>query len=97
MVGEGAQNGAGCGVDVGLIWPWLPRRMTYMAKSWTLFAVGVWVLISPWLLGFADISIMKWSNLICGTMLIVITVWDLFGERSVVEGSREGTSTEKSK
>jgi len=53
-----------------------------VTKHWTAFAVGVWVLVSPWLLGFADISVMKWSNLICGAIIILMSVWDIFGERS---------------
>ncbi|HVM77122.1 MAG TPA: SPW repeat protein [Candidatus Paceibacterota bacterium] len=52
-----------------------------MAKSWTTLIVGVWIVISPWLLGFADISVMKWSNLAAGTVVILFAVWDIFGEK----------------
>ncbi len=46
--------------------------------------IGVWVLVSPWILGFSDISIMKWSNLVCGAAIILLGIWEIFGERSSV-------------
>jgi hypothetical protein len=60
-------------------------------KRWTVLIIGIWVLVSPWLLGFADISIMKWSNLVCGAAIILVSVWEIFGERSPEQkkGDRE--------
>jgi hypothetical protein len=57
-----------------------------MIKQWGSLVLGMWILVSPWLLGFSAISLMKWSNVICGTIIILIAVWDIFGERSVLEG-----------
>ncbi len=47
---------------------------------WTGLVVGAWVLISPWLLGFASISIAKWSNLIAGLIIVIVNAWMIFGE-----------------
>jgi len=52
-----------------------------VAKNWTELGLGVWVLISPWLLGFSSISIMKWSNLLVGLSLVLIGIWAIFGEK----------------
>jgi hypothetical protein len=51
-------------------------------KSWLYVITGSWVLISPWLLGFSNISIAKWSNVLCGLVFIVVNVWKVT-ERSV--------------
>jgi hypothetical protein len=63
-----------------------------VTKHWTTLIVGFWILVSPWLLGFADISVMKWSNVACGAIIILADAWQIFGERSVevqVKGEKE--------
>jgi hypothetical protein len=52
-----------------------------VTKPWAALIIGIWVLISPWLLGFADISLMKWSNVACGTAIILMNAWSIFGEK----------------
>ncbi len=54
-----------------------------MAANWTQLVLGVWLMISPWLLGFSSISLMKWSNLLTGLMLVLVNVWIIFGEKKV--------------
>ena len=49
-----------------------------MTKRWIELILGIWILISPWLLGYSDISVMKWSNLLCGLILILVGVWGIF-------------------
>jgi len=34
-------------------------------------------MVSPWLLGFSSITIMKWSDLLCGLALVVVNAWSL--------------------
>ncbi|MGC9599008.1 MAG: SPW repeat protein [Minisyncoccia bacterium] len=46
---------------------------------WIEGIVGFWILLSPWLLGFANISIAKWSSILCGLILILVNSWLLFG------------------
>lgn len=56
-----------------------------VAENWTEGAIGVWVLLSPWLLGFANITIAKWSSVVCGLVLVIVNAWSLFSEHPVVE------------
>jgi hypothetical protein len=49
--------------------------------NWTFGVIGVWILLSPWLLGFANSSIAKWSNVLAGLILVVVNAWRLFGEK----------------
>lgn len=44
-------------------------------------------MVSPWLLGFSSISVMKWSNLIAGLILVLVNVWVIFGEKPGSETS----------
>ena len=43
--------------------------------------VGFWILLSPWLLGYSDFSIPKWSSILCGLLLVLMSAWSLFGEK----------------
>lgn len=51
-----------------------------MKNLWTILGLGFWTLISPWLLGFSAISLAKWSAVIVGTILILMMLWEMFGE-----------------
>jgi len=51
-----------------------------VTRNYAQLALGIWILLSPWLLGFSSISIMTWSNLIVGIIIILINVWAIFGE-----------------
>jgi len=44
-------------------------------KLWLPIIIGAWILISPWLLGFSDISLAKWSDVLCGLVLVMVGVW----------------------
>jgi hypothetical protein len=46
-------------------------------KNWIPIVLGAWVLVSPWLLGFSDISLAKWSNVLCGLVLIIAGAWTM--------------------
>lgn len=57
--------------------------MLSMVANWTQLVLGIWILISPWLLGFANISLMKWSNLLAGLIIILMNAWIIVGEKSL--------------
>jgi threonine/homoserine/homoserine lactone efflux protein len=42
--------------------------------------VGAWILLSPWLLGFSNISVMRWSNVLFGLALLLVGVWTISEE-----------------
>ena len=51
-----------------------------MKREWTGLVIGAWILISPWLLGFASLGLMKWSNVLAGLVLVLMSAWALFGK-----------------
>ena len=53
-----------------------------MAFRWTELVLGLWVLISPWVLGFSTISLAKWSSVLVGIILVLAAVWERFGGKS---------------
>ncbi len=56
------------------------NKITFVTQNYIQLVLGIWILLSPWLLGFSSISFMTWSNLIAGIILILINVWAIFGE-----------------
>jgi hypothetical protein len=50
-----------------------------MASRWALLLVGVWVLLSPWILGFSGIAVAKWSNVLAGLVIALVNAWVIFG------------------
>jgi len=52
-----------------------------MNSSWIAFGLGIWLIISPWLLGFGGISLAKWGSVMVGLILAVTFAWELFAEK----------------
>jgi len=59
-----------------------------VTERFALLIVGIWILISPWVLGFSDISVAMWSNVLCGILLTILGAWSVFREsqKSVTAG-----------
>lgn len=59
----------------------------------TEFVLGIWLIISPWVLGFSEIIPALWSCTISGILLGLTAFWELFGnepqEESRANGPRE--------
>jgi hypothetical protein len=49
-----------------------------MKREWTGLIIGAWILVSPWILGFAGVDFLKWSNTIVGLALILVNGWTIF-------------------
>lgn len=61
-----------------------------MGATWTELAVGLIMISSPWVLGFSDISLAKWCNVLIGLFLVLVSAWTIFGEAS--SGEPAGTA-----
>jgi len=43
---------------------------------WFLIIVGSWLIVSPWLLGFSELNLPLWNNIIIGVGLIIFALWN---------------------
>ena len=43
--------------------------------SWLVAAAGVWELLAPFILGYADIAVAVWNAIIVGIALIALGAW----------------------
>jgi hypothetical protein len=55
-----------------------------MAKHWVQFVIGFWIMISPWLLGFSEVTLAKWSNVLLGLVIVLMSVWTMAGKSKKV-------------
>ncbi len=50
-------------------------QYTHIAKE--ELVVGAWMLVAPWILGFAAIAAAAWTAWIAGIVIVVLAVWKL--------------------
>ncbi len=43
---------------------------------WVIIGLAVWLLISPWVLGFSAYNLALWNNMLIGGFIIIIALWD---------------------
>lgn len=52
-----------------------------MWQMWVSLILGIYVAISPWVLGFSDQSTLLWSSVIAGFIVAASSVWALAEHR----------------
>jgi predicted ferric reductase len=51
--------------------------------SWMNIAIGAWLFISPWVVGFASAaSVLAWSVWIIGALVFILALWAELGYRN---------------
>jgi len=58
--------------------------------SWINVILGIWLFISPWVLGFTFLTGMAWTAWIIGVLVFVLALWAIYGS-SVGVGQRRAT------
>lgn len=47
-------------------------------EEWLIALVGLWLVLSPWLLGFAAMAAAMWSTVILGALIVISSAWKAF-------------------
>lgn len=47
----------------------------YGGLNWINVGLGAWLIISPFLLGFADIGAALWNSIVVGALVILLALW----------------------
>ena len=47
-------------------------------QGWAALALGLWAIVSPWLLGFAAMAGVMYLHVIAGIVVAAIAAWELF-------------------
>ncbi len=46
-------------------------------QEWTNMALGFWLYVSPWALGFSASVLLMWNAVIVGTLIVVLAGWTM--------------------
>jgi len=49
---------------------------------WVQTIVGLWILVSPWILGFSDVGFAKWGNVFGGLIVFLSGVWNIYFKKT---------------
>ena len=50
-----------------------------MWYGWLQLILGIWLLASPWILGYWKVSAALWNQIIVGVLLILLSLWQFVG------------------
>jgi hypothetical protein len=67
-----------------------------MVENWTELIVGIIMIASPWVLGFSDVSLAKWCNVLIGLLLVLMGARGMFGEQASPVPAMQDTKKERS-
>jgi tetrahydromethanopterin S-methyltransferase subunit E len=59
-------------------------------KEWTNMALGIWLFISPWVLGFHASEALRWNSVVAGLLIAALAAWVLVQERAKADQQRAG-------
>ena len=62
--------------------------MRNVGLSWINFLLGIWLVISPWVFGYAMRPRMVWNDVILGVIVGVLALWSAVATRPRAAGPR---------
>ncbi len=52
-------------------------------EEWASVALGLWLVISPWVLGFSGMATAMWNAMIVGFVVALLALWALGTDRDI--------------
>jgi hypothetical protein len=50
-------------------------------EEWVNLLAGIWVIISPWILGFAAVAYAMWAHVVLGVLVAAMAAWEIWEVR----------------
>lgn len=50
-------------------------------EEWTEAALGLWLMVSPWVLGFTHVQAARDTAILTGVVVLALAVWVLFSDK----------------
>ncbi len=45
-------------------------------NHWTLVVLGLWLILSPWILGFSALNLAAWNSVLIGVLVVIFSLWN---------------------
>ena len=55
-------------------------------EEWTNVGLGVWLIVSPWVLGFSSSALLMWNAVIAGALIVVLAGWAIAPQQDSPKG-----------
>lgn len=52
-------------------------------EEWASVALGAWLVVSPWILGFVGLTAAQWNAVLVGAAVAVLALWVLGTDKSI--------------
>ena len=49
-------------------------------NNWVLIGLGIWSVLSPWILGFSGLNLVVWNSIMVGSLVVVFASLNLENE-----------------
>lgn len=53
-------------------------------EEWVDLALGAWLIISPWVIGFSGMTALAWNAVIAGAIVVILSAWALLTSGSTI-------------
>ncbi len=61
--------------------------LQYEGLSWMNFVLGIWLILSPFLLNYGGIEAAMWNSVIVGLIVLILAAWSAVATRNIVAGA----------
>jgi len=61
--------------------------------EWVNMTLGIWLLVSPWVLGFHISEALRWNSVAAGVLIAALAAWVLMQERAKADQQRAAIGT----
>lgn len=45
--------------------------------NWAIFIFGLWLAVSPYILGFSRVNLVAWNNVVLGVFIMLFSLWEM--------------------
>jgi hypothetical protein len=59
--------------------------LRYEGLSWLNFVLGIWLILAPFMLGFAAIGAAMWNTVIVGLIVLILAAWSAVATRNITQ------------
>lgn len=53
--------------------------MNSKTLEWVRMGIGLWILVSPWILGYWKVTSALWSGIVAGVLIMLVSLWQIVG------------------
>jgi hypothetical protein len=57
-------------------------------EEWVDVILGLWLIVSPWIIGFGKVTTLRWNAVISGAAVVILAIWVLMSGQGRAQRAR---------